>query len=59
VADVVLQRRTAGGDWVAVARVAPTPDGAFALRVRVAETTAYRLASGDVAGPALTLRIAA
>jgi SpoIID/LytB domain protein len=59
VADVVLQRRTAGGDWVAVARVAPTPDGAFALQVRVAETTAYRLASGDVAGPALTLRIAA
>ena len=59
VADVALQRRTDAGDWVTVARVAPTPDGTFALRVRTPATTAYRLSAGDVAGPALTVRIAA
>jgi stage II sporulation protein D len=59
VADVVLERRTPAGDWVQVARVAPTRDGTFALRVRIAETTAYRLTAGGVAGPTLTLRIAA
>ena len=59
VADVVLQRRSDAGGWVQVARVAPTADGTFALRVRVATTTAFRLTAGGAAGPALTLRIAA
>jgi SpoIID/LytB domain protein len=59
VAGAALQRRTEAGDWVTVARVAPTADGTFALRVRVATTTAYRLSAGVVAGPALTVRIAA
>ena len=59
VSDVRLERRTPAGDWVSVARIASTADGTFAVRVRVASTTAYRLAAGGVAGPALTLRIVA
>jgi SpoIID/LytB domain protein len=59
VTDAVLERRTEAGDWVQVARVAPTSDGAFALRVRVAATTSFRLSAGEVAGPALTVRIPA
>ena len=59
VTNAVLERRTEAGDWVQVARVAPTSDGAFALRVRVAATTSFRLTAGGVAGPALSVRIAA
>ena len=59
VTDAVLERRTEAGDWVQVARVAQTSDGAFALRVRVSATTSFRLSAGGVAGPALTVRIAA
>jgi stage II sporulation protein D len=59
VTDVVLERRTEAGDWTQVARVAPTADGTFALRVRIAATTAFRLSAGGVAGPTLTVRIAA
>jgi SpoIID/LytB domain protein len=59
VSDVRLQRRTAAGDWVSVARIASTGDGTFAVRVRATTTTAYRLTAGGVAGPGLTLRIAA
>ncbi len=59
VTDAVLERKTEAGDWVQVARVAPTPEGAFALRVRVAATTSFRLSAGGVAGPALLVRIAA
>jgi stage II sporulation protein D len=59
VTDAVLERRTEAGDWVQVARVAPTSDGTFALRVRVAATTSFRLSAGGVAGPALVVRIAA
>jgi stage II sporulation protein D len=59
VADVRLERRTPAGDWVPVARIASTGDGSFAVRVRVAATTVYRLSAGGVAGPGLTLRIAA
>ncbi|HEY1317727.1 MAG TPA: SpoIID/LytB domain-containing protein [Gaiella sp.] len=59
VSDVALERRTEAGDWVEVARVAPTADGTFALRVRTAVTTSYRLSTGGVAGPAVTVRIAA
>lgn len=59
VSDVVLERRTDAGDWVQVARVAPTSDGSFALRLRIAATTSYRLSTGGLAGPAVTVRIAA
>jgi len=59
VSDVVLERRTGPGAWAQVARVAPTADGTFALRVRIAATTSYRLSAGGVAGPAVTVRVAA
>ncbi len=59
VADVVLERRTGAGAWAQVARVAPTADGTFALRVRVAATTSYRLSAEGLAGPAVTVRVAA
>jgi stage II sporulation protein D len=59
VSDVVLERRTGVGAWAQVARVAPTADGTFALRVRIAATTSYRLSAGGAAGPAVTVRVAA
>ncbi len=59
VADVALERRLSGGRWVSVARISPSADGSFAIRVRAAETTAYRLTAGGLAGPALVLRNAA
>jgi hypothetical protein len=59
VSDARLERRTPAGDWVAVARVAPTDDGTFAIRVRVATTTSYRLTADGVGGPTLTVRIGA
>jgi len=59
VSDVVLERRTGPGAWAQVARVAPTADGTFVLRVRIAATTSYRLSAGGVAGPAVTVRVAA
>jgi stage II sporulation protein D len=59
VTDVVLERRTEAGGWAQVALVAPTPDGSFALRVRIATTTAFRLSAGGLAGPTLTVRIEA
>ena len=59
VAGVVLQRKSQAGDWVEVARIAPTADGTFALRVRAATTTSYRLSADGVAGPPITVRIAA
>ncbi|HET6683475.1 MAG TPA: SpoIID/LytB domain-containing protein [Gaiella sp.] len=59
VSDVVLERRTGAGAWAQVARVAPTADGTFALRVRIAATTSYRLSAEGLAGPAVTVRVAA
>ncbi|HET8743291.1 MAG TPA: SpoIID/LytB domain-containing protein [Gaiella sp.] len=59
VPDPRLERRTADGDWVAVARIAPTADGTFAVKIRAAATTAYRLTADGLAGPLVTLRIAA
>jgi stage II sporulation protein D len=59
IADVALEGRLPGGRWVSVARISPSADGSFAIRVRVAETMAYRLTAGGLAGPALVLRNAA
>jgi len=59
VVGVVLQRRSQAGDWVEVAPIAPTADGTFALRVRAAATTSYRLSADGVAGSPVTVRIAA
>jgi len=59
VVGVVLQRKSQAGDWVEVAPIAPTADGTFALRVRAAATTSYRLSADGVAGSPVTVRIAA
>jgi stage II sporulation protein D len=59
VSGVVLERRTGTGAWAQVARVAPTADGTFALRVRIAATTSYRLSANGLAGPTVTVRVAA
>jgi hypothetical protein len=59
VASPVIQQRNAAGAWVTVKRLAPAPDGAFAVKVKQTATTVYRLAAGDIGGPPLTVRIAA
>jgi stage II sporulation protein D len=59
VASPVIQQRNAAGAWVTVKRLAPAPDGAFAVKVKQTATTVYRLAAGDLGGPPLTVRIAA
>jgi len=59
VAGAAVQRRTPAGDWVTVARVAPTPDGTFAIRIRTTTTTTFRLTADGAGGPMLTFRIAA
>jgi stage II sporulation protein D len=45
-----LQRRVAGGPWERVGIVRAGANGRFAVRVRVQDTTTYRLAAGGRAG---------
>lgn len=45
-----LQRRVAGGRWERVGMVRAGANGRFAVRVRVSDTTTYRLAAGGRAG---------
>lgn len=59
VASPVIQQRDASGGWVTVKRLTPAPDGAFAVKLKLAATTVYRLAAGGLGGPPLTVRIAA
>ena len=57
--DVVLEQRGAPGSWIPVKRLAPAANGTFAVELRVAGTAVYRLATGGLAGPPLTVRVAA
>ncbi len=57
--DAVLERRTRSGTWVTVKRLSPAADGTFAVRLRVSETTVYRLSADGLGGPPLTVRVAA
>jgi stage II sporulation protein D len=59
VADPVLEQRAPGGAWAPAKRLAPAANGAFAVQLKIAATTVYRLVSGGLAGPPLTIRIAA
>jgi len=59
VEDAVLERRTPNGTWVTVKRLAPAQDGSFAVRLRPSGTTVYRLSADGLAGPPLTVRVAA
>ena len=59
VTSPVIQQRNAAGGWVTVKRLAPAPDGGFAVKVKLTATTVYRLAAGGLGGPPLTVRIAA
>ena len=49
----------AAGSWVTVKRLAPAADGTFAVKLRLAATTVYRLAAAGLGGPPLTVRVAA
>jgi len=55
----VLERRTPAGTWVTVKRLSPDADGTFAVKLRPTETTVYRLSADGLAGPPLTVRVAA
>jgi stage II sporulation protein D len=48
-----LQRRVAGGTWERVGIVRANANGRFATRVRLQDTTTYRLAAGGHAGAAV------
>jgi stage II sporulation protein D len=56
---VVLEQRGASGSWVTVKRLAPTSNGTFAVKLRLAGTAVYRLAADGLGGPPLTVRVAA
>ncbi len=53
-----LEQRPAGGAWAAGPAVAPAADGTFALPVKPAVTTQYRLVSGTIRGSAARLPVA-
>jgi stage II sporulation protein D len=57
--DVVLERRGGTGTWVKVRQLRPAADGTFAVTLRLEATTVFRLSTGGLAGPALTVRIKA
>ena len=56
---VVLERRGAGGAWSLVERLAPTASGAFRVELKPEKTAVYRLSADGLAGPPVTLRVAA
>ena len=57
--DVVLEQQGPSGTWTTVKRLAPAPDGTFAIKLRPAATTVYRLSADGLGGPPLTVRVAA
>jgi SpoIID/LytB domain protein len=57
--DAVLERRTPAGTWDTVKRLSPAADGTFAVKLRPTVTTVYRLSADGLAGPQLTVRVAA
>jgi hypothetical protein len=59
VVDPVLEQRGSGGAWAVAKRLAPGANGAFSVRLKLSATTVYRLASGGLGGPPLTVRVAA
>jgi len=52
---VRLEQQVNGGAWTVVTRVRTRPDGRFTVPVKPRRTTSYRLATGDVAGAAVTV----
>jgi stage II sporulation protein D len=58
VGGAVVQRRDGAG-WRQVVRVRPRPDGSFAVRVRAAQTSRFRLAAQRTPGLTVVVRVAA
>ncbi len=56
--EPLLEKRADDGTWARAARVKPRADGTFAVVVRPAATTTYRLSAAGLAGPSLTLAVA-
>jgi stage II sporulation protein D len=56
---VVLEQRNPSGAWVPVKRLVLSPDGSFAVKLRPATTTVYRLSADGLGSPPLTVRVAA
>jgi stage II sporulation protein D len=59
VGDALLEKLGATGTWLRTARLAPSPDGAFAVVVHPTATATYRLSGAGVPGPALTVTVSA
>jgi stage II sporulation protein D len=57
VGPAVLEQRGANGVWTQVRKVVTQPDGAFALVLQPAATTAYRLAAAGLVGPSVVVDV--
>ena len=57
-AGTALEQRVASGAWQRVAAVTPGAEGRFAVAVKPATTTQYRLANGPIATPAIQVAVA-
>jgi hypothetical protein len=55
--DVSLEAQAADGTWTTAGAVAPAADGSFTVRVTPKATTSYRLATGDVRGALIKVRV--
>ena len=55
----ILEKLAANGSWLPSVRLAPDPDGSFAVTVRPRTTSTYRLTADGEPGPALTITVPA
>ncbi len=55
--DVSLEAQAADGTWTTAGAVTPAADGSFTIRVTPKATTNYRLATGDVRGALIKVRV--
>ena len=55
----MLEQRGRRGRLGAAKRLEPAPDGTFTVKLRIAATTVYRLSADGLAGPPVTVRVAA
>jgi stage II sporulation protein D len=57
IGDAMLEKLGATGTWLPSARIAPAPDGTFAVVVHPQATATYRLRGAGLPGPALTVTV--
>lgn len=58
VADAILEKQRPDGSWAPAAKLVFAADGSFAVILQPTTTSIYRLSTGGLAGPTLTVRVA-